>query len=117
MSHDASFAISFAPGLPDADQQALLAVLRANGEVQQPAQKGLDWATFVVIMEQAGKVAGGAVALAKLAEQIYTWAQAARKRGAVPRARLERPGQPPLDIASASQEQILAWLLAGEPHP
>ncbi len=118
MTPDASFSIAFDPQTPAADREMLLAVLRAHAdEVQEAPSRVLDWVAFVAIMGDVGKVAGGASALIALGKQLWPAIKAMRERGSAPRARLNRPGQPPLDLATATEEELLAWLLKNQPQP
>lgn len=111
----ASFSIAFAADVEPADREVLLLSVRANArEVQEASSKSFDWQTFVVIMEEAGKVAGGTVALIALGKHLYQATRALRKRGATPKAQLTRPGQPMLDLATASEQELLDWLLASK---
>lgn len=117
MTPDASFSIAFDPQTSAADREMLLAALRAHAdEVQEAPSRVLDWVTFVAIMSDVGKVAGGASALIALGKQLWPVIKAARERGGTFMARLIRPGQPPLDLATATEEELLAWLLQTQPE-
>lgn len=112
-----SFSVELATNLPESEREALLAALRAHAdEVQEPLFRDIEWATIVVILEQAGKAAGGITAVMALAEKIYAWVQAARQHGVIPNVILKRPDQPALDLAQAGEQEILAWLLHNPPQ-
>lgn len=116
MPQPGSFSIAFAPDVSSADRETLLLVIRARAdEVQEAPAKALDWLAFVAIMGDVGKVAGGASALIVLGKQLFAAVQALRKRGTPPRAQLARPGQPPLDLATATEQELLDWLLHSPP--
>jgi hypothetical protein len=74
--------------------------------------------TVVAIMKGVGAVAGGVTAAAgatkavmELAEKINQWRSDARARGHNPAGQLERSGRRPLDLATASDQEVLDWLL------
>lgn len=116
--NDQSFSIAFDPHTPAADREMLLAALRAHAdEVQETSTKtlGLDWPTFVAVMGDVGKVAGGATALIKLGQQLWPVVKHLREHGKL-QAQLKRPDQPPLDLATATEEELLAWLIQNQPQ-
>jgi hypothetical protein len=117
MTTDNSFSIVFDPQTCAADREVLLSVLRAYADdVQEAPSKAIDWATFVVIMGDVGAVAGGTSALIALGKQLWRASKAMRERGRTVAGRLDRPGQPPLDLATATEEELLAWLIQNQPE-
>jgi len=40
-----------------------------------------------------------------------------RRQGKTPRGTLRRPGQPPLDLSLATDQEVLEWLLKTPPQP
>ena len=117
MTPDNSFSVTFEPQTCAADREVLLSVLRAYAdEVQEAPSKALDWATFVAVMGDIGAVAGGTSALIALGKQLWRASRAMRGRGRTVAGQLHRPGQPPLDLATATEEELLAWLLAQQPE-
>lgn len=112
-----SFSITFGPQTPAADREMVLAAVRAHAEdVHEAPAKALDWPTFVAIMGDGGTVAGGAAALIALGTQRWPVVTQLRERGGRFTARLNRPGQPPLDLTTATEEELLAWLLTNQPQ-
>jgi hypothetical protein len=61
-------------------------------------------------------VAGGTSALIALGKQLWRASKAMRERGRTVAGRLDRPGQPPLDLATATEEELLAWLIQNQPE-
>ena len=110
-------AISLATDVPEDERAALLLALQGHVNVQKAPSKALDWETVLVVIKQAGEVADAVTNLAALATVLYGWAQSVRRRWRVPRARLERPNQPPLDLATADEQEVLAWLIQNPPTP
>lgn len=104
-------AISIASDVPADERAALLLALRSHADLQEPQSKAIDWQTVIAVIKQAGEIADAFVNLTALATLLYGWAQSVRKRGHIPRARLERPNQPPLDLATADEQEVLAWLI------
>ncbi len=117
MSQPNIIAISIASDLPEDERTALLLALRAHANVQESQSKALDWETVLAVIKQAGEIADAFTNMAALATMLYGWAQGVRKRGHTPRARLERPNQPPLDLATADEHEVLAWLLQSPTTP
>jgi hypothetical protein len=107
MSADHTFTVWLPPGTSDAEREHLARALRA--------------AVDVVVIEAAGRVAEGTTAISVLAPQIAVWRADAVARGRTPSGRLPRPGQPVLDLATATEEPVLRWLLKNplprEPAP
>lgn len=111
MNEDASFSMSIAPDMPPAEREALLAALRAHANVQQPVERSGDiWQIVTVIIEN---VAGGVstALLLELSKKIIKWRDDARRRGQLSKVRLQRPNQQPLDLTTASDEEVGKWLL------
>lgn len=107
---------------PSDERETLEIVLRSAGaDVQQRPAKDIDWQTIVVLFDNIGKVAGGATAAIvlaeKVAEKLNAWRASQRRSGKTPRGTLRRPGQPPLDLATATDDEVLRWLLQMPPQP
>ncbi len=116
--HDLSFTLD----VPNDERESLPALLRAAGaEVQREPTRDIDWQTVVVVIDEIGRVATGvtaAIVLAeKIAEKLNAWRATMRRQGKTPRAVLRRPGQPPLDLSTATDQEVLAWLLKTSPRP
>jgi hypothetical protein len=112
MSRSPLFSIAVSSELPEAETQTLLEALRAELDIQEPAHRTLppEWITFVAIMKDIGIVAGAGAAVLRLVNEINTWRHNARRRGVEPKAQLYRPNQPPLDLATATDEEVRRWL-------
>ncbi|HEX9371608.1 MAG TPA: hypothetical protein VF897_11410 [Roseiflexaceae bacterium] len=115
MSAPAAFVVSTASDLPPEDRAALLLALRSQADVQDAQPKSVDWQMVIAVIKQSGEIADALTKLAALATLVYGWAESVRASGHRPRAKLERPGQPPLDLATADEQEILAWLLKNPP--
>ena len=120
MSDDNRFSVSISSDLPADERETLLLALRTHADLQEtePRDPVTIALTVVAIMKGVGAVAGGVTAAAgatkavmELAEKINEWRHGVRARGGSPNARLERPGRPPIDLATASDQEVLEWLL------
>ncbi|GIV90286.1 MAG: hypothetical protein KatS3mg055_2804 [Chloroflexus sp.] len=114
--------LSFTLDIATDERESLLALLRATGaEVQSKPSRDIDWQTVVVIIDEIGKVATGVTAIIvlaeKIAEKLNVWRATMRRKGKTPRGVLRRPHQPPLDRSTATDQEVLAWLLMTPPCP
>ena len=103
--------ITIDPDVPEDERDTLLLRLREHADVRQ-AQHGdpLSVALIVIaVLKDLSTLAGGAVAIITLIEKLKAWRRAAREHGIVPKVTLERPGRPPLDLASANDSTIEGW--------
>jgi hypothetical protein len=115
MTHEQSIAIDI-----PADEAAtlLLPVLQQGGfTTQSIQQRDLDWQTIVVVIRDLGEIAGSVAAIIALAEKINAYRESMRRQGKTPRGALRRPGQPPLDLSLATDQEVLEWLLKTPPQP
>lgn len=112
MSQNPSFSVSIATDLPTDDRDALLQTLHDHADLQESKSRALgpEWIVFVAIMKDVGVIAGAAAAVVKLANEINTWRRNTRQGGAEPNVQLQRPNQPPLNLATATDEEVRAWL-------
>lgn len=121
MSQPTAFTVAVASDVPPAERDLLVRALESGAQVQTSTTRAIDpatIATFVVVVG-AVKVTAEAVkasaeagtALMELAEKIRAWRDVARKRGSTPNVQLQHPAQPSLDLRTATDEQVLAWLL------
>ena len=114
MTHEQSIAID----IPADEAATLLPLLHQGGFTTQPIQqRDLDWQTIVVVITDLGKIAGGLTALITLAEKINAYRESMHRQGKTPRGALRRPGQPPLDLSLATDQEVLEWLLKTPPQP
>ncbi|GIW03197.1 MAG: hypothetical protein KatS3mg058_4600 [Roseiflexus sp.] len=118
MNHNLNFTLECPP---DERETIVIAIRAAGAEVQREPTRDIDWQTVVVVIDEIGRVATGvtaAIALAeKIAEKLNAWRATMRRQGKTPRAVLRRPGQPPLDLSTATDQEVLAWLLRTSPCP
>ena len=125
MAQPVSFTIQLAADLPADQREALLDAL-ASQSVELREVEARDplsvWLTFLAIAggvvaaaEGVKAVAGAANETIKLAQTINEWRAKCRAAKVKPAARLEAPGRSPLDLASAGDDEVLAWFLAGPP--
>ncbi len=125
MAQLASFTVLIADDLPADQREALLdafaeqSVMLREVESRDPVSA---WLTFLAITgsvvataEGVKAVAGAADETIKLAQAINEWRAKCRAAGVTPAARLEAPGRPALDLATAGDDALLAWFLAGPP--
>ncbi|MBK9712489.1 MAG: hypothetical protein IPO81_14405 [Kouleothrix sp.] len=126
MEQPASFMIQIAADLPADQREGLLDAL-AGRAVQLREVTARDpagaWLMFMAIgtavvaaAEGAKAVVGAANEAIKLAETINAWRAKCRAARVTPAARLEAPGRPALDLAAASDDEVLAWFMAGKPE-
>jgi hypothetical protein len=114
MTHEHSIAID----IPADEAATLLPLLQQGGfSTQSTQQRDLDWQTIVVVIRDLGEIAGSVAALIALAEKINAYRESMRRQGKTPHGTLRRPGQPPLDLALATDQEVLEWLLKTPPQP
>jgi len=114
MTNEQSIAID----IPADEATVLLPILQQGGFTTQPIQRrDIDWQTIVVVIRDLGEIAGSVAAIIALAEKINAYRESMRRRGKTPRGALRRLGQPPLDLALATDQEVLAWLLKTPPQP
>lgn len=119
MTTPAPFVVIFSPDVALEDRDALLVILRRHGELREPTTRTSDPSlvdSFVTILSDLGEFAGDVGGFITLANAIRVWRQQARERGSTPAVQLERPHQPPLDLATATDQQFLEWLLQQPPQ-
>lgn len=110
MSLDPNFKLAISSNTSTYERELLLSALRSVATIQTPEYRTFGIDDYIVIVTVVGKTAGTLVALAKLAEQINTWRRNARERGVQTEGKLQRPGQSPLDLKSATDEEIQEWV-------
>ncbi len=107
---------TFALDVPPDERDTLILLLRSAGaQVQVAPTRDVDWQTVIAAIGAIGTVASTASALIDLARKLNEWRASQRRQGKTPRARLRRPGQPPLDLSVATDEEVLQWLLKTPP--
>ena len=111
------FSVTLEPGLPLDQRESLLTALEAaDVQIDESADRSLAAAvvTLLAVIGGVKTVAEAGSAVIKLAKELNEWRKASRAAGVAPNATLEAPGRPPLALATATDAQVLAWLLAGE---
>ncbi|MGQ9529680.1 MAG: hypothetical protein ACUVUA_18370 [Chloroflexus sp.] len=114
--------LSFSIDIPPDESETLRLALQSAGcNVQTSARRDFDWQTLVVVVRDIGEIAGSVAAtvaaLEKIADKINEYREKQRQQGKPPQGTLRRPGQPPLDLATATDQQVLQWLLNNPPQP
>ena len=118
MSQPGPFTVIIDPDLPATEREALLLALRTETNIQSPTTKAIDPQVVIAVIKASGEVADALVKIATLATAIYGWVQVARRHGKTPKATLQRPKQPPLDLSTVTDEkEVLEWLLQTPPKP
>lgn len=119
MSQSYRFTVAINPNLPTEQRDALLQTLRSQ-QVELHEVESREPATITILAILSGvvlaakgvkEVAGAANEVIKLAEKINEWRARSRASGVAPEVQFERPGAPPLDLATASDARVLAWFL------
>lgn len=107
---------SFTLDMPPDERDTLILLLRSAGaQVQEAPTREMDWQTIVAVIDAVGTVAKTASTLIDLAHKLNEWRASLRRQGKTPHGRLRRPDQPPLDLATATDEEVLQWLLKTPP--
>ncbi|WP_322821360.1 hypothetical protein [Chloroflexus sp.] len=92
-------------------------MLQQAGFTTRPVQhRDLDWQTIVVVIRDLDEIAGSVAAIMTLAEKINAYRQSRRDQGKTPQGTLRRAGQPPLNLAHATDQEVLEWLLKTPPQ-
>lgn len=113
MSHDIRIAIDLPPG----EAETLALVLQQGGFTTRPVQhRDLDWQTIMVVIRDAGDIAAATTAIIALAERIIAYRKSRRDQGKTAQGTLRRAGQPPLELAHATDKEVLEWLLKTLPQ-
>ena len=106
--------IQVAREIPEADCHELLRSFDNDADVSREHARGAapdpEWITFVADMKDVGAVAGATASVLKLADQLLAWRDRLRQKGANPSAVLDAPGRQKLDLASAADTDVRAWL-------
>lgn len=116
MSQVGSFSILTSADVPAVDREALLAVLSSHANVQQDTQRSSDGGQVAIaIIENVAGGVGTALAL-ELVRKINVWRQGTPAITPANSVRIRRSYQPELDLATADDEELLAWLLQKPPE-
>jgi hypothetical protein len=103
--------IELADSVPLEEREAFSNLLSQYGDVLEKQYRDpmTAWISFVLIMKQVGTIAGSIAALLKLAEQMIAWRDKLRKKGVEAKVMLRRDGVVPLNVDTASEEEIRRW--------
>lgn len=113
MSHNIRIAIDLPPG----EAETLALVLQQGGFTTRPVQhRDLDWQTIMVVIRDAGDIAAATTTIIALAERIIAYCKSMRDQGKTAQGTLRRAGQPPLELAHATDQEVLEWLLKTPPQ-
>jgi hypothetical protein len=115
MDEDPIITVNVSSEMPDDLLTSLRAVLRSEAVVQDEKRRvftGVEWAALIVILKVTGAGAGAAAGIVALGRQINAWRRDARRASKEPPGFLERPNQPQLDLATATDAEVRNWLVA-----
>lgn len=117
MSDPTLLGISIATTLPSPEQATLRALLERHATLQHSPERlgGPAWETFVAIMRDVDVIASGGTAMVIFARELLAWRKHMQQQGTTPAVKLTRPDAPPIDLATATDEEVLAWLLMQNP--
>lgn len=103
--------IVLSSALPTDEIESLtLSIQSTSAQVQKNTSRiaGADDIALVI------SIVLGAIQIAeygmKIAKAIIEWRKKARQKGIEPQGRLEHPDKPPLDLSTATDEEIKEWL-------
>lgn len=116
MTSPSPFSVTIAQDVPPAERARLLLALQSRADVQTGAAKDPTVDTVVVIFKAVGEAATAAASVVTLAKAILDWRREAQQRAAKTKLELKRASQPPLDLESASEDELVAWLLDQAPE-
>jgi len=90
----------------------LLLILRQYAEIEESERRDIVQAAqdIVAVVNAVGGLSGSTLAMLALADRIKDWRNKVREQGGKPDVKLQRPGQPPLDLATAPDTEIDALL-------
>lgn len=103
--------IVLSPDVPPDEVESLSTSLQLTAATVQRTTSRVfgadDLALVITILVGMGQLAEYGV---KLAKAINSWRRSARQKGIEPQGRLERPGHPPLDLNTATEDEVEEWL-------
>jgi hypothetical protein len=98
--------------LPAAEVEFLASSIQlTSAKVQKTTSRAFgadDLALLITILVGIGQLAEYGISIAKA---INSWRRQARQKGLEPQGKLERPDHPPLDLNTATDEEVEEWLL------
>jgi hypothetical protein len=107
--------IALSPRLPEQDRAALLSSLSQVGFVHDDQARhfgpDLDWQSFVFIAHDVREIATAAVSLSALAREILRWRDRLRSGKTEPAIVLTRPEAEPIDLRTADDKALEAWIM------
>src|SRR3712207_63699 len=102
--------------IPDTQMESLRSMLRNEAAVQGVQEEsrrvltGVEWAAIIIALKVTGAGASAAAGILTLASAINKWRRQASKGNVGPEAFLQRPNQPQLNLATATDEEVRNWL-------
>ncbi len=103
--------------IPPDEMESLETSLKMNQvKVQKSTDRVLGVDDIVVIASVVSGVAATAQLLdysIKVGKTIHNWRRKLREKGIEPEGKLQHPQRPPLDLNSATDEEIEEWLSQG----
>ena len=97
--------------VPTEDIESLAESIKlTSAQVQKNASRVVgidDIALLITIAVGVGQLTEYGI---KVAQAINRWRDKARQQGIEPQGRLEHPNRPPLDLTTATDEEIEEWL-------
>jgi hypothetical protein len=117
MNQSQLFNVLVSSDVPELERESLILSLSSVADVQEAPSRisGPEWITFVAIMKDVATVAGAAAALVKLGNEINTWRRNARQCAIEPKVKLQGPDQAPLELTTATDEEVEKWLSQNKP--
>lgn len=109
------FTVSVSSDVPYRQLNSLRSVLADTAVVQEEKQRvftGVEWAAIVVILKVTGAGAVAAGSILALARQINSWRNDAKRNVSGLPAFFQRPNQPELNLATATDGEVRDWLVA-----
>jgi hypothetical protein len=100
--------------LSDDARESLLRTLREYATVDDTTDRTSPEAvqgllTFIAVMKDVAPVVGSISGALTIGQKIADWRKGLRGQDATAPRQLERPGKQPLDLATATDAEVLAW--------
>jgi hypothetical protein len=112
MQREPQFTVKISSMVPDGQRESLQSVFQHRTAVQQETDRVIEWAVIIVALKVTGAGAGAAASILSLAREINKWRHEARQADVEPDVKFEGVGQPTLDLATATDEQVRNWIAA-----
>jgi hypothetical protein len=113
-----AFRLALSPDLDQQERATLLEHLAEVGTVHDDQARhfgpDLDWSSIVFIAHDLRDVAGAIVSVSALAREVLRWRDKLRRDAVEPAVVLSRPGAEPIDLRTADDEAVEAWVAAAD---